>query len=443
MNILPTIGKNTVYASDYCHLDSNVTIGGGTDDIKAIQEILDMAPVWGSLHLIVDGAALISTGLRIHSNTTIECLNKDCGFYLADGADYCIARNADWSIEERKNKNIKLIGGTYNHNCLGQAAELKESEYFPPNEGCSTIVVAMKFYGVEDFTMQNLTICDQRRFALLMGNWKNVVMDNIDIPLPHILPHQNQDGLHFHSPGENLQLRNIHGRGGDDFIAINTDEGDGKTSISGVVIENVYLDNATQAIRLLCKGEGTLENVFIRNVYGTYTTYGFFINQWMGKSKGHFKNINIENVFLKQADAIYDYTDPFAFYIGGIIDNITIKNVSFESDSSDYRILRVTDGSMERVVPGGDEIISSETTIKHLVLDGVYMDDKKPGDKKWVCFDSDIDVERFVLKNVSAKVGCKSEALVHIEAPARVKSISLSEIHTEGFEKTVKGDLSV
>ena len=92
--IKSSIGKVTVYASDYCVLDSNVMTGGGTDETAVVQEILDKAEEWGSVHLVMDGAALIS-GIKVHSNTTIDCLNSDCGFYLKDNSEAEIISNAD------------------------------------------------------------------------------------------------------------------------------------------------------------------------------------------------------------------------------------------------------------------------------------------------------------------------------------------------------------
>lgn len=69
------------------HLDSNVYTGKGTDDTEALQKILDRADGENvGVHLVMDGAALIK-GLKLRSNTTIECLSKDCGFYLADNSD--------------------------------------------------------------------------------------------------------------------------------------------------------------------------------------------------------------------------------------------------------------------------------------------------------------------------------------------------------------------
>ena len=73
--------KITTYlASEFAVLDSNVYHGGGTDSTKALQAILDKASENEGVRLIMDGAALVSQ-LELSSNTVIECLTKDCGFY--------------------------------------------------------------------------------------------------------------------------------------------------------------------------------------------------------------------------------------------------------------------------------------------------------------------------------------------------------------------------
>src|SRR5664280_2324763 len=60
-------GHHVIYASQTgAKLDSNVHTGGGTDDTAILQSILDKVKVSGSLHLVMDGAALIK-GLDIHS----------------------------------------------------------------------------------------------------------------------------------------------------------------------------------------------------------------------------------------------------------------------------------------------------------------------------------------------------------------------------------------
>ena len=106
--------RYTVVASHYARLNSNVIDGGGDDDTAVLQAILDMAPVWGSLYLILDGAALVS-GLQVHSNTTIECLNQSCGFFLKSGSNRSILENAHLSYTQINEENICLL---YTSRCV-------------------------------------------------------------------------------------------------------------------------------------------------------------------------------------------------------------------------------------------------------------------------------------------------------------------------------------
>jgi len=434
MDIKPTYGRFTVYASQYCKLDSNVISGGGTDETETIQSILNMALVWGSLHLIVDGAALVH-GIYVHSNTTIECLNADCGFYLADGSDDCIVRNAEISMTEITTKNICFCGGTYNINGEHQAMCPPEEKAEPAGYGCSEMLVGMRFFGVDGFRMEHVTIENQRRYALMMGNWKNVIFDDIHMPLTKLIPETNQDGLHFHAPGENLRITNAYGNDGDDFIAINTDEGDQKSSISGVVIDGVYLYHACQGIRLLCADGGTLENVSIRNVFGSVKSFGFFINPWFTKhhTSGKFRNISIENVHLKQYEHLYQYTNPCLFNIGGDIENLVLRNVSAESPDVDFQALQFDKGVPWDGYP---------TRIKNMTVDGLSITDggKNPGEKKWITFSRDIDIESMTIRNVSADACGKSDALIHIAEEVNIGELNLSGIRAEGFSDCVKGE---
>ena len=85
-----------IFASQIATLDSNVLTGGGTDVTEALQAALDQAVEGDGVHLVVDGAALIH-GLKVHSNTVIECTGRDCGFYMADFSNRPMLTNSDWS----------------------------------------------------------------------------------------------------------------------------------------------------------------------------------------------------------------------------------------------------------------------------------------------------------------------------------------------------------
>ena len=125
-----------IYASSIVTLDSNVSSGGGTDVTDKLQAVLDLAKAENGIHLILDGAALVS-GLKIHSNTVIEYPNKDCGLYLKDNADRPLLYNADWSFKKLNTRNISVIGGTYNHNCAHQRQYVSPEEFaWPPRLLC-------------------------------------------------------------------------------------------------------------------------------------------------------------------------------------------------------------------------------------------------------------------------------------------------------------------
>lgn len=218
-------------------LDSDVIHGGGTDDTAALQAILDRAkdPAKG-VRLIIDGAALIR-GLKVYSNTTIECMSASCGFYLMDHSDCAVVENGnERRCGEIEDENITLIGGTYNQNCANQVHDIPRDDLngyapsnglpgFPPS--CDP-VFDLKFTGVRNLTLRDLIIRDQRTYAAAFRNWEHVRVENVEIQLPNRVHAQNQDGFHFFGPGRFLDVHNVGGRTSDDFIALAPDELDGR-----------------------------------------------------------------------------------------------------------------------------------------------------------------------------------------------------------------------
>ena len=87
-----------LYASETgARLNANVHTGGGDDDTEILQAALDKALEWGHLHLILDGAARVR-GLKIHSNTIIECPDADCGLFMSDDIPGPVLRTAHYSL---------------------------------------------------------------------------------------------------------------------------------------------------------------------------------------------------------------------------------------------------------------------------------------------------------------------------------------------------------
>lgn len=321
-------------ASDYIPLDSDVYSGGGTDSTVALQRLLDEAPACGGVHLLMDGAALI-TQLRLHSNTTIECPNSDCGFFAAPGSGRAMLTNADADLYSFRTRNITLLGGTYNHNSptqphrVGDGAEesLKKLPSLPHWNG-SACNIALVFIGVENLMMRNVTLRDPSAWGILAAGWKNVNMENIRIDRPNKRDNRNQDGIHFWGPGQFLRMSNISGDAGDDFIALAPDEHDSVSPITDVLIDGVFLDRADQGIRMLSRGSGRLDRVTVRNVTGVYRSYGFYMNPWFDcGTYGNYGHIVFDNIDLRSEKANYTYTEPVLFHIGGNIECIELKNL--------------------------------------------------------------------------------------------------------------------
>lgn len=441
--------KMKTYLASECGavLDSDVIHGGGTDDTAVLQSILDRAQdKTQGVRLVVDGAALIR-GLKVYSNTIIECLGAACGFYLMDHSDCAVVENGNerrsGAIED---ENITLIGGTYNQNCPNQVHSIPRDDLsgYAPSHGLpgfapsSDPVFDLKFTGVRNLTLRDLTIWDQRTYAAAFRNWEQVCIENVDIQLPNRVHAQNQDGFHFFGPGRFLNVRNVSGCTSDDFIALAPDELDGESSITDVHIDGVHLDDADQAIRLLCHKNGFLDRVVIKNVTGTYRSFGFFINPFfpsgVGENRG-YGNIVIDTVDLRSNGVDYDYTRPFLFRVGGRVDNLTLRNITHYCPNDDRPVvdvgLQYYQDSVE-VAPG------NETRILNLTLDGLTVIRKKDS----VCGDlvvlQDCIVHSMVIRNVNVvdSIGRRG-SLVRLDSGAQVARLCVWEAENSDLERLV------
>ncbi len=427
-----------VLASDYAKLDSNVYTGGGTDDTAALQSLLDKAKEWGGIHLVMDGAALV-TGLKLHSNTTIECLSKSCGFYLADDSNDSIVSNRDVSFQEIKTSNITLLGGTYNHNCLHQEHDV---ECTNPNLAINAFgstrhwMIAVEFYGIEYLNVKDVTIRDQRTFAFTIGNFRHVNIENTYIELENEILFGNQDGFHFWGPGQFLTMRNVGGKTQDDFMNIGPDERDGVSGITDVLIDGVMLDGAWQGIRLLSRGDGILDRVTIRNVVGTYRSFGFYINPWFVSDKmGNFGNIVFENINLKALDHAYastEYTpDPFLFSIGGDVQSLTLKNIQWNQPSDNRRIFQIgfpyplIDTPLERL-----------PRIRSLLVDGLQVtDDKEYGNDECVYMLLQGIIDKLTLRNadITCPKNAANDLILRTRPNTQIGRIVLDSLYAENM----------
>ena len=435
-----TMPINTFRASDFVPLTSDVRLGGGEDVTEGLQAILDRAGTDGGVHLIMDGAARVS-GLRVYSNTTIECLTRDCGFFQTAGSDCALITNADWDFYERKTRNVRLLGGTYNQDCRSQHHDRppvgeEEKKIF----GETRYVFALEFYGIEHLEIRDLTVRNFRTFAVTVGGFQNVLIENVWLDLPDRMQAQNQDGFHFWGPGRFLTVRNVGGRVGDDFMNIGPDEMDLRSSISDVLVDGVFLDDADQAIRLLSRGTGRLDRVTLRNISGTYRSFGFYINCWFpGETFGDFGNIFIENIDLRQTAPNYDYRAPMLFSVGGNVESLTVKNLRHHKPA-DGRTL------FELGLPSYDLHYSYDPDnmprMENVEIEGLTIYEDGPDALGAAYIQVFLPMERLSLKNVtvlrkncSERKGC----LLSVTEKGRVSLLALDDVYAKGFASLIDG----
>ncbi|MBR5798382.1 MAG: hypothetical protein IKY29_05470 [Clostridia bacterium] len=441
---------STVYASTVAALDSHVYHGGGTDDTQALQAVLDRAKTEGGIHLVMDGAALVSH-LEVYSNTTIECLTADCGFFQKDNSNCAIVTNANWNITDRTIKNITLKGGTYNQNCAHQAHDVPVTEETRPFNSYGDIrgVVAFEFYGVENVLLRDVIIVDFRTYAFMTANFLHMTLERVWLELPGRMQAQNQDGFHFWGPGQFLTIRDCGGKVGDDIMNIGPDEGDGVSSITDVLVDGLFLDDADQSIRILSRGTGLVDRVTIRNVQGTYRSFGFYIDAWYpGNTAGNFGDIFIENVNLTHTAPNYDYRPPMLFSVGGDIRCLTLKNIRHEYPIDSRAIgefglpfyATTPDTIADYVYPSGRKPV-----IRNLIIDGLtVLENEQSKDMEQLRIFG--EVSNLVVKNVLSvkdKGVSRSGNVLKVYPCGHVDNAIVSDVFSVGATKVIDGEENV
>ncbi len=444
----------TIIASEVATLDSDVRTGGGTDATDALQASLDEALACGGVRLVMDGAALVRS-LHVHSNTTIECLTPDCGFFQKAQTNRAIVSNANWDRYSLKDRNIALIGGTYNQDCRNQAHDVPWGDDAPhrlPTQDPqndrkvtsgdldSRWVFGLEFYGVENLLVRDVIVRDFRTFALTVGGFRNVLCENVWFDLPNRL-HGNQDGFHFWGPGRFLTVRNVGGRVGDDFMNIGPDELDETSSIEDVLVDGVLLDDADQAIRMLTTGTGRLDRVTVRNVSGTYRSFGFLLNPWFTKATyGNFGNIFFENIDVRQTAPNYDYRPPMLFNIGCNVECMTFTNIRHHHPCDSRTLFEI---GVPFWKPGIPLPADNQPRMQTIIIDGLTVIEESDAAAGTEYIQVHGEVGRLMLNNVTvlrAPGLNPAGTLVAMKEGGKIGTLHLSHVHAEGLGTLVANE---
>lgn len=304
-------------------LDSDLLRGGGTDDTPVLQRVLDVAADGRPVHLIIDGPALVS-GLNVYGNTTVEC-NVGGGLYLRDNSSRAIIRNAHRSRGAITDERIQIRGcflnGNRDHQPSAAIAVLGVPGWTGPSnkEKDGTFITGLQFLGVNDLTIEGVTLWNVRSFASLIGNASRVDIRNVTLdcgvgPAPDSFEFGWTDGLHFAGPLRYVTIDSVKIRLGDDGIAFNANDSDtddltvhndfgpyvGQGPITDVLVSNVQLMDTDHAFRIFSTNQ-RIDRISISNVVGTIA------KDWL-LQMGHWSN-------------------PHSF---GNIGKITLRNVNVD-----------------------------------------------------------------------------------------------------------------
>ncbi len=259
------------------------------DHTSSLQSLLDR----GGNVFFPKGSYTVSESLMIGDNTHLTC-EMGTHLRLADGANCPILINRIRDGAEYT-QNVIIEGGVWDGNNIAQ-----NREEYPKNGrlGCGfgQLIVLT---GVRDLTIRSLTVKDPNSFGIQLADTERFTVSDIFFDCNKKTG--NQDGLHIDGYARNGYISNLKGWTNDDFVALNSDEGD--FTGNGNDIENIVIDgifggtDGWTAIRLLSR-KANVRHITIRNIFGEYKYNAVSFTHWAEDPVkcGRFDDILIESV---------------------------------------------------------------------------------------------------------------------------------------------------
>lgn len=318
-----------------------------------------------------------------------------------------------------------------------------------------------EFYGVENFLADDVTFYNMRGYALSLGNFINARIENCELKIVDYIKPSNQDGFHIFGPGKYLVMKNLRGASGDDYMNITPDELDGKSSITDVLVDGIFMDDSYQGIRILSKKDGRLDRITLRNITGTYRTFGFsVIPFYPGNNFGNVGDICFENIDLTQIPETFHYTPLTFCQLGGNFENVTFKNIRFRKPVRNSVVFDIGRPFhyVPEFVPGEyvESDLGSSTqmyekapldpsydrpTIRNFVIDGLVVETDSKADNTDI-FELRYNIDNFVAKNIQvfrSEDATAGGSLFKLCDEAKVKNFIVEDIFAEKLDSVVSG----
>lgn len=374
------------------------------DDTKAIQELIDSGvcevylPAPKACYLISKPLELPSdfrlvlprfAEIKLAAGSNCEMLRNKSVPDFAERIKPCIFGFINEFSPDFPCKNIEVTGGIWNCNNLEQRSNPIISREVTGYSG-----IGMIFYNVTNLRISSLTVKDPVTFSVTLDTVSYFTVDDItfDFNMGNPLP-TNMDGIHLNGNCSFGKITNLKGRCFDDLVAVNADEGT-NGPIKNIDINGLYSEDCHSAARLLTV-TNPVENISIRNVYGTYYQYVIGLTKYYnGAVSGFYDGITLENICASKAER-YEYYN--------------------KGNSRIYQPI----------------YIERELYIKNLKISGLFRKEYKVP-VETVLVDENAVIDNFILKNVSVENHTDAPEMPFMTMKGNIKNFTAENIYSDG-----------
>jgi len=423
------------------------------NDAERIQAAIDTAVKTGCNKVIIPRMNQKSNSSRWVIDKTIllpsdiTLILDNCYLVMADDVMCRMFENSNSSLPVGRTlageqKNISIIG--IGHVVLDGGKDNGLSEYTSQQNGfpCVDNNVTIRLCNVRDFVIDNITIRDQRWWAIELLFSRKGRITNIHFEIINRCGYgewRNQDGIDLRVGCNNILIQNITGETGDDTVALTALMNpasheyplrvEGKDSdIHDITIRDIVaVTNMCALIRLLNQFGHQVYNILIDNVRDISTPflesktqkvirmgeYWYFQGKEENKAKpGDMHDITINNIYSRAMSAVH---------LEMTVKNLHVSNVYVHSDGH-YAITCGRWSVFDKIfmyrpewwelqkdmiqVPDSTELLFPEDiqlTAENVLVENIYYSAKNENEKliPAICGIHDSELKNFVLRNVN------------------------------------------
>lgn len=321
---------------------------------QLLQQALDKQ---GHIFLSLPGTYFINSTLFIGDNTTFE-LGEGVEIKLAPGSNCNMLKNKDII---NRNKNIQLMGGTWNYDWENQTAS------------GNLLTMLMILQGIDGLTIKNVKTLNARKYCYLVADATDIKVRDLDFDT-------HSDGFHMQGPIKGADIRNLRGKTEDDLLAFTIGDYSAYEVSRGhfedIYVNGLYPKGSLCAVKMAGNPNYRYKRIVIENIFGTVTTSAIKITDDTNLAPTDIENVTFRNIHVLAPNNI--------IFIGArtvrdlLIDNLVCTGTSTEyvkisagltnGKNIQFTNLRVTDR------PATPVIILNEGVVQNLFVNGANLE---------------------------------------------------------------------